>query len=51
MTKLQNGIDLTNSSQMCIEEGATVSQYNNTTPRIGIKKAVDKPWRFYCPVL
>ncbi|CAG7592563.1 MAG: DNA-3-methyladenine glycosylase [Candidatus Midichloria sp.] len=50
ITKLQNGIDLTNSSQMYIEEGVTVNQYN-TTPRIGIKKAVDKPWRFYYPVL
>lgn len=46
ITRAQNGIDLTSSNQLYIEDrGVKVSKII-TTPRIGISKAKDMLWRF-----
>lgn len=45
ITKLQNGIDITNSEELfigCINKSLKFSK----TARIGIKVGLDKPWRF-----
>ncbi len=49
ITKAHYGIDLATSSELyvgCINH----SLQFNTTPRIGIKVAVDKPWRFIAKI-
>lgn len=49
ITKEHNEIDLTtDASCLWIEDGIEIPNGNvHTTTRIGIKKAVDYPWRFY----
>ncbi len=46
LTCEQNGIDLTGNEIYLLDRGIRPSQIV-TTPRIGIKKATDKLWRFY----
>lgn len=45
ITKALNGISLLNNPTLYVTEGVPVSTYQ-TTPRIGIKQAQDKLWRF-----
>lgn len=46
LTKEQYGVDLVNSDVLYLEDqGKKVSKFQ-TTPRIGIKEAADKLWRF-----
>ena len=45
ITREYNGIDLTTNNNIYIIPGIENPPYI-ATPRIGIKKAVDKPWRF-----
>lgn len=45
ITKLHNGVDLTTDEGFYVSEGVENVSYKTTT-RIGIKKAVDKRWRF-----
>jgi len=46
LTRNHNGIDLTGSELYLIDRGNHAPTVK-TSPRIGIKKAADKPWRFY----
>lgn len=45
LNKNHNGIDLVSSDYLYLTEGIKVDEYK-TTSRIGIKKALDKQWRF-----
>ncbi len=45
ITKQQNGMDLTSSHHFFVTQGIDSPLYE-ATPRIGIKKATDKLWRF-----
>ena len=45
ITKEHNSINLCKSNNMFLEDGVKVHNYLTTT-RIGIKKAIEKPWRF-----
>ncbi len=46
ITLSQNAVDMVNSDALYIEDvGKTVTDYR-VTPRIGITKAAEKPWRF-----
>ncbi len=45
ITKQHNGIDLLSDSSFYVTEGIESPEVH-ITPRIGIKKAIDKPWRF-----
>jgi DNA-3-methyladenine glycosylase len=49
INKSHNGLDLTSHDQVYITEGVTPISYI-TTPRIGITKDIDKPWRFLMDV-
>jgi DNA-3-methyladenine glycosylase len=47
ITRQQNGLDLVNSKKIWVEDrGKTLPKFETTT-RIGLKVAVDRPWRFY----
>lgn len=47
LNKAHNGLNLLNNNMLYIEEGIkTNSSKILITPRIGIKKALEKPWRF-----
>jgi len=46
LTRHQNGLDLTGSDLYIIDRNQNSSQIG-TSPRIGIKKGLDKPWRFF----
>ena len=45
ITKEHNGINLCESNYMFVEGSTKIHSYL-TTRRIGIKKAIEKPWRF-----
>lgn len=45
ITQNHNGMNLVSSEDMYLTEGIEVPQYHST-PRIGIKKSLDKKWRF-----
>ena len=45
ITKRDNGINLANSDNLYLTEGSNIKNIT-VTPRIGINKATDKPWRF-----
>lgn len=45
ITKEHNIINLTTDQQFYVTEGTIINSYK-ATPRIGIKKSVDKLWRF-----
>ncbi len=51
LTKSQNAIDLVKSSDLFIEDvGRRIDQSKIlTTPRIGIRQATEKLWRFFLP--
>ncbi|HET6457042.1 MAG TPA: DNA-3-methyladenine glycosylase, partial [Armatimonadota bacterium] len=42
----QDGLDLTNSELMIVDDGWKPSEIITAT-RIGIRLAADRPWRFY----
>lgn len=48
ITKVHNGLDLINNDQAYLTQGIDISNPIITT-RIGITKAIDKPWRFIAP--
>lgn len=45
ITKKENGMNLMDNEYFYVREGIGISTVT-ATPRIGIRKAVDKPWRF-----
>ncbi len=45
ITRAQQGINLITSDQLYVTEGIEAVHYQ-ATPRVGIKKAIDKSWRF-----
>lgn len=45
ITKAHNNIDLNHSQDIYLLDSVRINNYK-TTPRIGIKKALDKQWRF-----
>jgi len=48
ITKLQNGLDLTQSQDLFISEPETEENFTITsTDRIGVRAGAEKPWRFY----
>jgi DNA-3-methyladenine glycosylase len=48
ISKIQNGIDLTNPDELFICDSKTVESFEITTSRrIGVKAGSEKPWRFY----
>ncbi len=52
ISKIHNGINVMESNEMYITEGIKVAPSSiAATPRIGIRKAVDKPWRFLLTIL
>ena len=46
ITKAHHGVNLTSSNDFYLNDGPTPCAYRST-PRIGIKKAQDKLWRFF----
>ncbi|MCE2716826.1 MAG: DNA-3-methyladenine glycosylase [Pseudomonadota bacterium] len=46
ITKLHNGLDLLSHEDFYVMEGQENASVYQATPRIGIRKAVDKHWRF-----
>ncbi len=48
LTREHNGLDLTEKKLHVLDTGRIVSTIT-TSPRIGIKKAARRPWRFFLP--
>lgn len=46
ITRLHNGIDLTRDPNFYVSHGQLEKVSYKVTSRIGIKKAIDKQWRF-----
>lgn len=46
LDRRHNGLDLTSSELIIVDDGWTPEEITTTT-RIGIRAAADKPWRFY----
>lgn len=46
LTRAQNGMDLTGTELYLIDRGLSPVPVQ-TSPRIGIKKGMDRPWRFF----
>lgn len=49
LSKQENGINLITSKHLYVTEGIPIIK-KSITPRIGIRKAVDKPWRFVADI-
>ena len=47
LTRDKNGADLTQTGGLCLLKGPRRREKIGVSPRIGIRKAVDHPWRFY----
>ena len=48
ISKIHNGLDLTNADELFIRSQGTVESFEiATSRRVGVKAGAEKPWRFY----